>query len=81
MRMHLRVPVTDEQKALIDHATADETEGMAAWARAILLGAAQPQAGQKKKRQEGQGISFDICSYLRNTDATDCKRVRTRNCF
>jgi hypothetical protein len=40
MDIHLRIPVTDEQKALIDRATADEVEGMAAWARLILLEAA-----------------------------------------
>jgi len=41
MRVHLRIPVTDEQKAIIDQATADEPEGMAAWARALLLAAAK----------------------------------------
>jgi hypothetical protein len=41
MRIHLRIPVTDAQKELIDQATADEPEGMAAWARAILLEAAK----------------------------------------
>ena len=40
MDTSLRIPVTSEQKALIDQATADEPEGMAAWARALLLEAA-----------------------------------------
>ena len=49
MAIHLRIPVTDEQKALIDRVTADEPEGMAAWARAILLSAAR----RKLSRREG----------------------------
>ena len=40
MDTSLRIPVTSEQKAVIDEATADEPEGMAAWARAVLLEAA-----------------------------------------
>jgi hypothetical protein len=48
MNIHLRIPVTDEQKAIIDRATADEREGMAAWARAILLGAAQRKLAKQK---------------------------------
>lgn len=51
MRIHLRIPVTDEQKALIDRATADEREGMAAWARAILLAAAKRRMA--KSRDDG----------------------------
>jgi hypothetical protein len=41
MDTDLRIPVTSEQKALIVEATANEPEGMAAWARAILLDAAR----------------------------------------
>jgi hypothetical protein len=48
MDFQLRIPVTDEQKALIDEVTADEPEGMAAWARALLLGAA------RRKRAKGK---------------------------
>jgi hypothetical protein len=48
MTIHLRIPVTDEQKAIIDHATADEAEGMAAWARAILLAAARRKLARDK---------------------------------
>ena len=40
MDTDLRIPLTTEQKALIVEATRDEPEGMAAWARAILLHAA-----------------------------------------
>ena len=41
MDTDLRIPMTGEQKAVIDAATADEPEGKAAWARAILLDAAK----------------------------------------
>jgi hypothetical protein len=41
MDTDLRIPLTSEQKALLDEATADEPEGKAAWARAILLHAAR----------------------------------------
>jgi hypothetical protein len=41
MDTDLRIPLTSEQKALIDEATKDEPEGKAAWARAILLAAAR----------------------------------------
>jgi hypothetical protein len=50
MNTHLRIPVTDEQKELIGRATVDEKEGMAAWARAILLAA----ASRKLARQESK---------------------------
>jgi hypothetical protein len=43
MDCDLRIPVTSEQKQLILKATLNEPEGMAAWARAILLRAAQAQ--------------------------------------
>jgi len=41
MDTDLRIPLTSEQKQLIVEATKDEPEGMAAWARAILLAAAR----------------------------------------
>ena len=41
MDTDLRIPLTSEQKALIDEATKDEPEGKAAWARALLLAAAK----------------------------------------
>jgi hypothetical protein len=50
MDTDLRIPVTAEQKALIAEATKDEPEGMAAWARTILLEAA-------RKRVRGGGSS------------------------
>jgi hypothetical protein len=49
MNIHLRIPVTDEQKVLIDRATANEPEGMADWARTILLSAAK----RKLARDDG----------------------------
>jgi hypothetical protein len=52
MDTSLRIPVTSEQKALINEATADEPEGMAAWARAILLGAAQRKLARQKTVSE-----------------------------
>jgi hypothetical protein len=48
MDIHLRIPVTEEQKALIDRAAADEPEGMAAWARTLLLGAAKRKVAKDK---------------------------------
>lgn len=48
MDTDLRIPVTSEQKALIQQATADEAEGMAAWARAVLLLAAKRKVAQGK---------------------------------
>ena len=54
MDIDVRIPVTREQHALIREATADEPEGMAAWARALLLGAARRKLakdkGDKKSR-------------------------------
>ena len=48
MDTSLRIPVTSEQKALIDEATADEPEGMAAWARGLLLTAAKRKLGKDR---------------------------------
>lgn len=54
MDTDLRIPLTSEQKALIDQATADEPEGKAAWARAILLDAAKRKI-TKQARQSFSG--------------------------
>lgn len=48
MKTDLRIPVTDEQKQLILEATSDEPEGMAAWARNILLEAARKKITKAK---------------------------------
>jgi hypothetical protein len=47
MDTDLRIPLTSEQKALIDEATADEPEGKAAWARTLLLRAAREKIAQR----------------------------------
>ncbi len=48
MDTDLRIPMTSEQKALIDEATRDEPEGKAAWARAILLDAARKRVAKRR---------------------------------
>ncbi len=52
MDTDLRIPMTGEQKALIDEATADEPGGKAAWARAELLAAARKKLARGQGRQE-----------------------------
>lgn len=49
MDTDLRIPVTAEQKALIVEATRDEPEGMAAWARAVLLQVARRKSERAAK--------------------------------
>jgi hypothetical protein len=53
MRMDtdLRIPLTNEQKALIDEAVATDPEGKASWARAILLRAAKSQLARAKDKK------------------------------
>jgi hypothetical protein len=53
MDTDLRIPLTSEQKALIDAATADEPEGKAAWARAILLDAAKRKLSKNRSGRQG----------------------------
>jgi hypothetical protein len=48
MDTDLRIPVTSEQKTLIQEATADAPEGMAAWARAVLLEAAKKKVNKRE---------------------------------
>ena len=48
MDTDLRIPLTSEQKQLIVEAVKDEPEGMAAWARAILLDAAKRKLARSK---------------------------------
>jgi hypothetical protein len=47
MTTDLRIPVTAEQKAIISDAIADEPDGFAAWARRILLAAAQDRLDRR----------------------------------
>lgn len=56
MDTDLRIPLTNEHKSVIVDAASDEPEGMAAWARAVLLQAArekiaQRSAGKKRMRR------------------------------
>jgi hypothetical protein len=51
MDRDIRIPVTSEQKALIAEATADEAEGMAAWARAVLLECARRKLSKRKQSE------------------------------
>jgi hypothetical protein len=48
MDTDLRIPLTSEQKAVITDAVQDEPEGMAAWARAVLLDAAKRKLTKNK---------------------------------
>ncbi len=52
MAKDLRIPVTDELKRLIEEATSDEPEGMAAWARGVLREAAQRKVSGRERPQE-----------------------------
>jgi len=49
MDTDLRIPLTTEQKKVIAEATKTEPEGMAAWARSVLLDAAK----RKIRKEEG----------------------------
>lgn len=51
MDTDLRIPVTSEQKQLIQEATSEEPEGMAAWARAILLEAARASIARQTSEE------------------------------
>lgn len=52
MNTDLRIPVTSEQKALITEATSDEPEGMATWARSILIEAAKLKIAQSQRGEK-----------------------------
>jgi hypothetical protein len=54
MDTDLRIPLTSEQKALLDEATADEPEGKAAWARVILLDAARRKLAKSRSDSRGK---------------------------
>jgi hypothetical protein len=47
MSTDIRIPVTADQKTLLMEAVADEPGGLAAWARQILLQAAEKKTGQR----------------------------------
>jgi len=52
MDTDLRIPVTTEQKRAIMEAVADEPAGFAAWARDVLLRAANETAAAKRKHKK-----------------------------
>jgi hypothetical protein len=52
MDTDLRIPLTNEQKALIDEASAIDPEGKASWARAILLRAARSLLAKTKDKKD-----------------------------
>jgi hypothetical protein len=55
MDTDLRIPVTSEQKAVIMEATSDQPEGMAAWARGVLMEAARKRLSESgRERPEGK---------------------------
>ncbi len=52
---HLRVPLTREQLSVIEEAARLEDDGMAGWARAILLAAARKRI-DKARKTGGQSV-------------------------
>jgi hypothetical protein len=50
MNSDLRIPVTGDQKKLIAEAIADEPDGLAAWARQVLIRAAEERLANRKSR-------------------------------
>lgn len=56
MDTDLRIPLTSEQKSLIDEATSNEPEGKAAWARHILLEAARCRLDAMRKPSRSQRV-------------------------
>lgn len=51
MDTDLRIPLTSDQKSLIDEATVDVEKGKAEWARTILLGAARRKLAKNKSEK------------------------------
>jgi hypothetical protein len=51
MSTDLRIPLTQEQKSLMVAATKDEPEGLASWARTILLRMAAERIERSKANQ------------------------------
>ena len=54
MSIDLRIPVTAEQKQKIMDAVADEPAGFAAWARQVLLRAAEKRQAKPKGAREAR---------------------------
>ena len=54
MDTDIRIPVTAEQKELVNQATQDSPDGLAAWARAVLIAAAKQRLADRKATKESQ---------------------------
>ena len=54
MNIDLRIPVTADQKRRIMEAVADEPGGFAAWAREVLLRAAQAKTAVAESNRENK---------------------------
>ncbi len=52
---HLRVPLTDAQRAAVEEASRLEDRDMAAWAREILVDAAKRRIGKAGKERANRG--------------------------
>jgi hypothetical protein len=55
MNTDLRIPVTADQKRLIAEAVSDEPGGLAAWARQVLLEAAQERNSVRQRTRGDRG--------------------------
>ena len=51
MDIDLRIPVTAQQKQIIQDAVADAPEGFAAWARQVLLQAAERRLARPRRKE------------------------------
>lgn len=51
MDTDVRIPLTAEQKELINEATRNESGGLAAWARIVLLEAAKKKLAKERKAE------------------------------
>ena len=71
----LRIPMTAEQKRLIDEATTDEPNGKAAWARAVLLDAARRKLAKKVMTGD-----LDVAAPMRFTFFYIVVRLRRAAC-
>jgi hypothetical protein len=55
MKHDLRIPMTEDQKQMIVEATDDEPDGMAAWARGLLLEAARQKLSNREQQPTSRG--------------------------
>jgi hypothetical protein len=59
MDAYLRIPMTGEQKALVQEATKDDPEGVAAWVRAVVLQAARETIARRESKEGQSGIGVE----------------------